>query len=74
MKEHQRDIENAKVKNCVSKHFWETGGHLPDFKQVKVLAKESNWMLRRIKENLYIRSDGRTYNAAMGDSKLTFAY
>ena len=73
MKEHKRDIQNMKVKNCVSKHFLEDG-HLPNFKQKKILAKESNWMLRRIKENLYIRSDGKSYNAAMGDSKLTFAY
>ena len=42
--------------------------------KVKIIAKESNWMLRRIKENLHIRKDGLSYNAAMGDSKLTFSY
>ena len=41
MKERQREIQNMKVKNCVNKHFWETG-HVPCSRKWKYWQRNKN--------------------------------
>jgi hypothetical protein len=52
--EHKKAVKTYDQANGVARHAWEHSHH-PNWEDVKILDRESNWHKRKIKEALYMR-------------------
>ena len=66
IKEQDRDIRLARTQtSTVSEHANETG-HLPIWKEVKVIDRDPHWYTRRVKEAIHIRLHPNNINRDSG--------
>jgi len=66
IKEHDRDIQLARTQtSAVSEHANETG-HLPIWKEVKLIDRDPRWYTRRAKEAIHIRLHPNNINRDSG--------
>ena len=66
IKEHDRDIRLARTQtSAVSEHANETG-HLPIWKEVEFIDRDTHWYTRRVKEAIHIRLHPNNINRDSG--------
>ncbi|CAH3166397.1 unnamed protein product [Pocillopora meandrina] len=70
MKENDRDVRHARTQNsAVSDHAKGTG-HKPLWNETKLIARESHWSTRKVKEAIHIRLNPNNINRDSGAEML----
>ena len=65
--EHKTKVNTRCTHNALACHYMETG-HMPDWDNIKIIDRATNWYIRKIKEALHIQKDNESYNIRYGDT------
>ena len=61
IEEHKKAVQTYDEANGVAKHAWENS-HRPNWEEVKILDRESNWHKRKIKEALHMKLNNNAFS------------